>query len=292
MNPPAKVSPGALLAFLVISAFYSFLPLLVVGRWDWVPGWVYAGLTLFSTIGSRVLAARKNPGILAERAKSLQASDAKAWDKKLMPLVGMIGPTLILLVSGLDVRLGWSPALPGWLGPATLAVLCLGLIFGTWAFLENKFFSGVVRIQTERGHHVIDSGPYRLVRHPGYAGALWMYLAIPLYFGSLWGLIPAIGLLLFWSSALRWRIKPCRRSCPVTKNLPKEQNIACFREFGSRLKQPFQILLCPFLLRIGENFFGWSGFDHFAQIHENHVVGQAFGLAQGMGNNHRCVLRF
>ncbi len=194
MNPPAKVSLGALFAFLVISSFYSFLPLLIVGRWDWVPGWVYAGLTLVSTIGSRILAARKNPGILAERAKSLQASDAKEWDKKLMPLVGMLGPTLILLVSGLDVRLGWSPALPGWLGPATLAVLCLGLILGTWAFLENKFFSGVVRIQTERGHHVIDSGPYRLVRHPGYAGALWMYLAIPLYFGSLWGLIPAIGL--------------------------------------------------------------------------------------------------
>lgn len=196
MNPSTKVSPGALLAFLVISSFYSFLPLLVVARWDWVPGWVYAGLTLASTIGSRVLAARKNPGIIAERAKSLQASDAKEWDKKLMPLVGMIGPTLILLVSGLDVRLGWSPALPGWLGPATLAILCLGLILGTWAFLENKFFSGVVRIQTERGHHVIDSGPYQLVRHPGYAGALWMYLATPLYLGSLWGIIPAIGLVI------------------------------------------------------------------------------------------------
>lgn len=195
MNQPTKVAPGALIAFLVISCFYSFLPLLIVGRINWIPGWVYAGLTLFSTIGSRILAARKNPGILAERAKSLEAKDAKEWDKKLMPLVGMLGPTLILLVSGLDVRFGWSPAFSSWIAPAALAVLVLGLLLGTWAFLENKFFSGVVRIQTDRGHYVIDSGPYRYLRHPGYAGALWMYLAIPPYFGSIWGFVPAIGLI-------------------------------------------------------------------------------------------------
>jgi protein-S-isoprenylcysteine O-methyltransferase Ste14 len=194
MNQPTKVAPGALVAFLVISSFYSFLPLLIVGRINWIPGWVYAGLTLVSTIGSRILAARKNPGILAERAKSLEAKDAKEWDKKLMPLVGMLGPTLILLISGLDVRFGWSPAFSGWIAPAALAMLVLGLLLGTWAFLENKFFSGVVRIQTDRGHYVIDTGPYRYLRHPGYAGALWMYLAIPLYFGSLWGLLPALGL--------------------------------------------------------------------------------------------------
>ena len=190
-----KITPPALIAFLVINAFYAFLPLLIVGRMNWIPGWVYAALTLFSILGSRMLAARKNPGILAERANSLTAPGVKEWDKKLVPLVGMFGPLLVLLVSGLDVRFGWSPALPGWVGPAALAVLCLGLAFGTWAFLENKFFSGTVRIQTERGHHVIDTGPYRYLRHPGYAGALWMYLAIPPYFGSLWGLLPALGLI-------------------------------------------------------------------------------------------------
>lgn len=190
-----KITLPALIAFLVINAFYAFLPLLIVGRMNWIPGWVYAGLTLFSTLASRVLAARKNPGLLAERAKSLEAKDTKEWDKKLMPLVGMLGPTLILLISSLDVRFGWSPALSGWIAPAALVVLALGLLLGTWAFLENKFFSGTVRIQTDRGHYVIDTGPYRYLRHPGYAGALWMYLAIPPYFGSLWGLLPALGLI-------------------------------------------------------------------------------------------------
>lgn len=190
-----KITLPALIAFLVINAFYAFLPLLIVGRMSWIPGWVYAGLTLFSTLGSRALAVRKNPGILAERANSLTAPGVKEWDKKLVPLVGLFGPLLTLLVSGLDVRFGWSPALSGWIAPAALVALVLGLLLGTWAFLENKFFSGTVRIQTDRGHYVIDTGPYRYLRHPGYAGALWMYLAIPPYFGSLWGLLPALGLI-------------------------------------------------------------------------------------------------
>lgn len=191
MSTP-KISPRDLAAFLVINAVYAFLPLLVVARADWIPGWVYAALLLLSTLGSRLLAARKNPGILAERAKSLEAKDAKAWDKKLVLLVGMVGPLAVLLVSSLDVRFGWSGIQDGWIAPAALVVLALSLAFSTWAFLENKFFSGVVRIQTERGHHVIDSGPYRYLRHPGYASAILMYLAIPPYFGSLWGLLPVL----------------------------------------------------------------------------------------------------
>jgi len=199
-----KLSPRDLLSFLVITAFFALIPLLVVGRWDWWQGWVYAGLMLFSTLASRALALRKNPGILAERANSLTAPGVKSWDKKLVPLVGMLGPLLILLVSGLDVRFGWSPALSGWIPLAALVVLALGLLLGTWAFLENKFFSGTVRIQTERGHHVIDTGPYRFVRHPGYAGSIWTFLAMPVFLGSLWGLIPAVltGILLIIRTAL------------------------------------------------------------------------------------------
>lgn len=187
-----KVSPRDLAAFIVVSIIYAFLPLLIVGRANWAPGWGYAVLLLFSTLVSRALAAWKNPGILAERAKSLEAKDAKEWDKKLVPLVGMLGPLAVLLVSSLDARFGWSGAQDSWIAPAALVVLTLSLAFSTWAFLENKFFSGVVRIQTERGHHVIDSGPYRYLRHPGYAAAILMYLAIPPYFGSLWGLLPAL----------------------------------------------------------------------------------------------------
>ena len=190
MDKTPKILPRDLVRFIVITILYAALPLLLVGRWDWWPGWAYAALMLFSTIASRVLALRKDPGILAERARSLENKDAKEWDRKLVPFAAIIGPLGSLLVSGLDARLGWSPALAAWVAPAALIVITLSLMLGNWAFSENRFFSGTVRIQTDRGHHVVDSGPYRLVRHPGYVSAIWTHLGMPLLFGSLWGLIP------------------------------------------------------------------------------------------------------
>ena len=190
-------------SFTIITLVYAMFPLLIVGRWDWWPGWAYAALMILSTLLSRVIAFRKNPGILAERARSLDNKDAKEWDKKLVPFAAMLGPLAILITSGLDARFGWTPSLsvvegsvveglPGWVPLAGLILLILALALGDWAFVENKFFSGTVRIQTDRGHYVIETGPYRSVRHPGYVSATWSYLAIPLLFGSLWGLIPGL----------------------------------------------------------------------------------------------------
>jgi protein-S-isoprenylcysteine O-methyltransferase Ste14 len=75
---------------------------------------------------------------------------------------------------------------------AALAVILASYAFSSWALIENRFFSSVVRIQKERDHQVVSSGPYRWVRHPGYAGALWLYLATPLFLDSVWAFIPAV----------------------------------------------------------------------------------------------------
>jgi protein-S-isoprenylcysteine O-methyltransferase Ste14 len=69
--------------------------------------------------------------------------------------------------------------------------MTLGSALGNWAMLENRFFSGYVRIQTDRGHMVVSNGPYRSIRHPGYLGGIVTWLAAPLALGSLWALIPA-----------------------------------------------------------------------------------------------------
>jgi protein-S-isoprenylcysteine O-methyltransferase Ste14 len=72
-------------------------------------------------------------------------------------------------------------------------VLTLGAFAGvTWATSVNKFFEPSVRIQTDRGHRVIDIGPYGIIRHPGYAFGFAFFLGIPLALGSLWALIPAV----------------------------------------------------------------------------------------------------
>jgi len=95
-------------------------------------------------------------------------------------------------VAGLDHRYTWSSLFPPWLIVTGFILISLGYAFAAWAFAENRFFSSVVRIQTDRGHAVCDSGPYRFVRHPGYAGSILALFGIVLALGSVWTLVPAV----------------------------------------------------------------------------------------------------
>ena len=93
----------------------------------------------------------------------------------------------------MDVRFDWSPDLPDvYLSWIALAVIFLGSMLGNWAMVANRFFSSHVRIQTDRGHAVVSSGPYRFVRHPGYAGAVLSWLAAPVFFSSYWVGVPTV----------------------------------------------------------------------------------------------------
>jgi len=94
-------------------------------------------------------------------------------------------------VAALDHRFGWSTVFPTWLNILGLVLIGFGYAIAVWALAENRFFSGVVRIQTERGHVVCDNGPYRIVRHPGYAGNTLPLPGIVLALSSAWTLIPA-----------------------------------------------------------------------------------------------------
>jgi protein-S-isoprenylcysteine O-methyltransferase Ste14 len=96
----------------------------------------------------------------------------------------------LVIVAGLDHRFGWSPLFPTWLNILGIVLIAFGYAIAVWALAENRFFSGVVRIQTERGHVVCDSGPYRIVRHPGYAGNILPLPGIVLALSSAWTLIP------------------------------------------------------------------------------------------------------
>ena len=97
----------------------------------------------------------------------------------------------MVIVAGLDHRYNWSPEFPLWLIIIGFILISLGYALAAWALAENRFFPSVVRIQMDRGHVVCDSGPYRIVRHPGYAGNILPLLGIVLAFGSVWTLIPA-----------------------------------------------------------------------------------------------------
>ncbi|MGA9398391.1 MAG: isoprenylcysteine carboxylmethyltransferase family protein [Anaerolineaceae bacterium] len=207
-NSPQERRKFDLTAILLGVVSLIGLPLslfLSAGRWDWLEGWVYVGLTLLSTLFSRLLMARINPDLVVERARSMSADNVKSWDKWLMPYMAVLGPLFVFITAGLNKRWGWLPDLPLWLELLGIPLILAGVAIATWAMIVNPFFSGTVRIQTERGHLVIESGPYRCVRHPGYLGGVLGYLAMPLMLGSIWAYIPvAAGILM---TALRTHLE-------------------------------------------------------------------------------------
>jgi len=177
-----------MLLFVVV---IPFLPLLISQHWDWWEAWTYAILCILGFALSRALASRRHPDLLAERARFAQHEDAKPWDKLLAPLVGL-GGGMIPLTAGLDALFGWSPTFSLPVKILSLDIILAGYALGSYALIENRFFSGMVRIQAERGHRVVSSGPYGWMRHPGYAGALLSYLATPLFLDSRWAFLPAV----------------------------------------------------------------------------------------------------
>jgi protein-S-isoprenylcysteine O-methyltransferase Ste14 len=173
---------------------YLLIPLTLLvcgGDFGWWQAWIYSLLVIAAGVGGRMWAERRHPGLMRERVNFDKAPDVKPWDKVLAPLMAISVGFPLYIVAGLDHRYGWSPAFPIWLNILGLVLIGLGYAFGVWALVENRFFSGVVRIQTDRGHVVCDSGPYRIVRHPGYAGNILPLPGIVLALSSVWTLIPA-----------------------------------------------------------------------------------------------------
>lgn len=185
------MTPKTVFRLIIVLLVVPLAPMIISGDWRWWEAWAYAVVNILGFIVSRALAARRNPDIITERARSMELEDAKTWDKILSPALAF-GGLLILIVAGADKGFGWSALFSLNARVVALLVIVLGYVIGSWALIENKFFSGVVRIQTDRGHQVVTTGPYRFVRHPGYAGALWTYLAMPVLLDSLWALIPTV----------------------------------------------------------------------------------------------------
>jgi protein-S-isoprenylcysteine O-methyltransferase Ste14 len=186
------VSPRQWLRLVVVYLFIPLVLLVCGGDIGWWQAWIYAPLIVVAGIGGRIWAERRHPGLLAERQNIEKIQSAKAWDKVLAPLMALSLSFPLVIVAGLDHRHDWSPAFPLWLIVPGFILIALGYAFATWALVENRFFSTMVRIQTDRGHVVCDTGPYRFVRHPGYAGNIPPLLGIVLALGSVWTLVPAV----------------------------------------------------------------------------------------------------
>jgi protein-S-isoprenylcysteine O-methyltransferase Ste14 len=178
---------------LLILVLCLFVP---AGTLDWFRGWLFCFLMVGASVVITIYLRRVNPDVIAGRVNRHERP--RRWDL----LLGLLGflPTMlaVFIVAALDDgRYHWFPV-PWWVCIFGYALLCIGMVGLTWAESVNKFFEPSVRIQIDRGHKVIDTGPYAIIRHPGYAFGFLFFLGIPLALGSLWALIPAllIGLLL------------------------------------------------------------------------------------------------
>jgi len=194
VDPNINQTPSSRLWFVLIFT-YLFIPLILLvcgGDFSWWQGWIFSVLLFVAGIGGRILAERRHPGLLVERANMEKAQNAKPWDKVLAPLMAISLSFPLVIVAGLDHRYGWTSIFPIWLNILGLLLITLGYAFATWALVENRFFSSTVYIQTDRGHSVCDSGPYRIVRHPGYAGNLLALIGIIMALNSMWTLIPVV----------------------------------------------------------------------------------------------------
>ena len=174
---------------IVGALFVAVILFVSSGRLDWVMGWVLVGVYLTWTAGTALAVIPTNPEMLAERTGP--KAGTKKWDMVILSIVGVAEMAKYVL-AGLDLRWGWSPQFPLPLQLAGVVVVVLGQdVLLTWSMAANAFFAQTVRIQEERGQTVATGGPYKYVRHPGYAGSLLFQIATPLMLGSVWAFIPS-----------------------------------------------------------------------------------------------------
>lgn len=178
---------------IVYTAIFGFALFTTSGDLRWVWGWLYLAIYIINQI---VLTVILPPDLLSERSKPQEGS--KGWDIVLASAAALLAPIVVYIVAGFDRGNGWSGSFSPLLQTVALIAMVGGIALSDWAMAANRFFSGVIRIQEDRGHSVQTGGPYRFVRHPGYVGGILHHIAAPLMLGSWWALIPGgIGALLF-----------------------------------------------------------------------------------------------
>src|SRR5690606_34444419 len=131
---------------------------------------------------------RVNPEVVAARQKFGEGT--RGWDLVMVTLV-ILGIIAVLPVGGLEHRFGGG-ALPLPVILAGYAIYAAGFVLMTWAQAHNRHFEPTVRIQSDRGHTVVDTGPYAHVRHPGYISGSMFTLGMALALGSAWAVVPAV----------------------------------------------------------------------------------------------------
>jgi protein-S-isoprenylcysteine O-methyltransferase Ste14 len=183
---PKRARPAAAIGLLLLAG-WAIGPFIAAGRLWWPLALTYFALSIFAVVAQRLYMKRRHPELLVRRKRV--GAGTKAWDRPLLALYFLSLPA-IPIVAGLGVRFAW-PQMPAILWPFGLLLFVTGLVVAGWAMASNPFFEGTARIQEELGHQVVEAGPYRYLRHPGYFGWILWSLGTPVLLLSLPALLPA-----------------------------------------------------------------------------------------------------
>lgn len=156
-------------------------------------GWIYFIVYSISTTFGVIYLSKNNPEVFNERAK--KRDNTEQWDKVLLTVYVVLAFFVIYIIAGLDIRFGWSHIPIIYIYPAIGIVIISSLLL-VWAMKENANFEATSRIQNDRIQLICDSGPYGIVRHPGYLSIVLWAIAIPFVFGSVIMMIPSSIILL------------------------------------------------------------------------------------------------
>jgi len=181
------------LSLVVRMSFFAVALMWPAGTWRWWQAWVLVGLWVCFAMAMTMYLSRHDPALLAERMKLVPLQKGqKLWDKVLMSLF-LIAGFALYIIPGFDVlRYEWSESLPVWIQTIAMIIHLPCFLLLGWVMRENTYLSQVVKIDDARGHQVITTGPYALVRHPMYTTVIVLLFAVPVALGSRFGLIPAV----------------------------------------------------------------------------------------------------
>jgi protein-S-isoprenylcysteine O-methyltransferase Ste14 len=162
--------------------------LFAAGDWRWPQGWVFLAEIGLSSFMVSFWLLRHDPALLESRLSPPMRRDQMPWDRIFILAVAVVFIGWMVLI-GLDARrFGWSH-MPLWAEVLGAVLIALGMVLIWQTFRFNTFAAPQVRVQRARAHRVVTDGPYRIVRHPMYAGAALYLLGMPLLLGSWWGVV-------------------------------------------------------------------------------------------------------
>lgn len=188
---------------------------LSAGTLAWPEAWVLIIGSGALGLLSAAIIARHDPQLMQERMRGPIQSQQKSWDKALLVVVLFLSVAMFI-VAGLDAIRNRNSQMPVWLEALGAAGVALAIYMFHIVMRTNSYATAVVRIQSERGHQVISTGPYAVVRHPMYSGAILYFLGVALLLGSWYAAGIAVALSALFGLRAVWEEQTLITSCPAT----------------------------------------------------------------------------